>query len=271
MSTLETQVTLLAGLIDRVSTVREVTAGNLPVHLRSAITNVSSLAEELSSSAVQNALASAEVEQDLKANDLQNSRREIRKQKLQVGAAPPVKRPTSKKQSYPPNTSGHSFGHLTRQYLPSFVQQFNQTNQDIKMSLWTPTHSAVGQNGVIRIVVSDVLVGYITLRSRKEHHDSLGIETVSVTGIREQRATSEFTVFRAISQHIFKILAQHGDMPVPDVVSMLISYRDIYTAVCVKCGCIFSPQDSTPTIERIWTETGPSQWNLEFYHESCVP
>lgn len=81
MSTLETQVTLLANLIDRVATVREVSAGNLPVHLRSAITNVSSLAEELSSSTVQNALASAEVEQNLKASDLQNSRREIRKQK----------------------------------------------------------------------------------------------------------------------------------------------------------------------------------------------
>lgn len=81
MSSLETQVNLLASLIERLDTVRDVSAGNLPVHLRAAIANVSSLAEELASTQVQNALASAEMEQDIRAVDLQNSRREIRKRK----------------------------------------------------------------------------------------------------------------------------------------------------------------------------------------------
>lgn len=81
MSSLEAQVDLLASLIERLDTIREISAGNLPVHLRSAITNVSSLAEELASSQVQNALAAAETEQGIRTVDLQNSRRDIRKRK----------------------------------------------------------------------------------------------------------------------------------------------------------------------------------------------
>lgn len=106
--------------------------------------------------------------------------------RTQVRAAPPTKRPASKTQAYPPSASSSPFGQLTRQLLPAFVQHFNHTNPDINMSIWTPTNSTVGQNGLIRIVVPDILVGYINLRSLKGHHDLLGVETVSVTGIREQ-------------------------------------------------------------------------------------
>jgi hypothetical protein len=81
MATLEAQVNILASLIERLDTVRDVSAGNLPVHLRSAITNLSSFAEELSSNQVQNALAAAEMEPDVRAIDLQHSRRDIRRRK----------------------------------------------------------------------------------------------------------------------------------------------------------------------------------------------
>jgi hypothetical protein len=205
MSALETQVNVLASLIGQLATVREVSAANLPVHLRSAIANVSSLAEELASSEVQNALASAEMEQNLKATDLQNSRREIRKRRCvtvgffpisnltpgrtQVDATPPAKRPASRKQVYPPRTIGLAYGDLTRDSLPAFVQNFNQANPSVNMNIWTPTDSSTGQNGALRITVPNILVGYISLRSGKGQGSSLKADAVTVTGIREQVRT----------------------------------------------------------------------------------
>ncbi|KAG8747827.1 hypothetical protein FRC10_011273 [Ceratobasidium sp. 414] len=218
MPALETQVNVLASLITRLATVREVSAGNLPVHLRSAITNVSSFAEELASSEVQDALATAETEQNLKATDLQNSRREIKRQRKQVNTAPPAKRPTTKTYPYPPRATGQTDGVLTRDNLSAFVENFNRVNSNASVSIWTPTDSVATQHSTLRIVVPNVLVGYISLRDGRGQDNSLKPDSVSVAGIREQRAASEFAVFRLISQYIFKIMAENQGVAVPDLV-----------------------------------------------------
>lgn len=270
MSSLETQVNLLASLIERLDTVRDVSAGNLPVHLRAAIANVSSLAEELASTQVQNALASAEMEQDIKAVDLQSSRREIRKRKTRIDTAPPAKRPECRKRSCPPRTGINPLEEfqLTQNSLPNFIQQFNQANSETNLSVWTSTNSATGQSSPLRLVIPNVLVAYINLRTQQ---DPFKLESATVTGVREQRTTSEFAVFRLISQYIFRILAQDGDMSLLDLLSLIASYRDLYTTTCTKCKSIHSSQDNTPTIIRTWTETEDSQWTLQCYHESCAP
>ncbi|KAG9094161.1 hypothetical protein FRC06_011103, partial [Ceratobasidium sp. 370] len=186
MPALETQVNVLASLITRLATVREVSAGNLPVHLRSAITNVSSLAEELASSEVQDALAAAEMEQNLKATDLQNSRREIRRQRKQVNTAPPAKRPSPKTKPHPPSSAGQTDGVLTRDTLPTFVDSLNRVNPNASVSIWTQTDTIATQHSTLRIVVSNVLVGYISLRDGRGQGNSLKPDSVSIVGIREQ-------------------------------------------------------------------------------------
>ncbi|CAE6517853.1 unnamed protein product [Rhizoctonia solani] len=185
MSTLEAQVNLLASLIERLDTVRDVSAGNLPVHLRNAITNVSALAEELASTQVQDALAAAETEQGIRAIDLQNSRREIRQRKNQVEVAPPIQRPEIKKRPYPPKLGVPPPQVLTQKSLKEFVLNFNQADLGSSLSIWTPTSAAVGQNGPLRMVVPNILVAYVNLRSGNSN-SAVKVESVTVTGIREQ-------------------------------------------------------------------------------------
>ncbi|KAG8691387.1 hypothetical protein FRC11_004500 [Ceratobasidium sp. 423] len=184
MSTLEAQVNLLASLIERLDTVRDVSAGNLPVHLRDAITNVSALAEELASAPVQDALAAAEAEQGVRAIDLQNSRREIRQRKNQVEVTPPTKRPESKKRPYPPKLEVPPPQGLTQKSLQEFVQNFNRANLGSSLSIWALTSTAVGQNGQLRMIVPNILVAYINLRPSS--NGSVKVESAMVTGIREQ-------------------------------------------------------------------------------------
>ncbi|KAG8769278.1 hypothetical protein FRC12_005059 [Ceratobasidium sp. 428] len=270
MPALEAQVNVLASLITRLATVREVSAGNLPVHLRSAVKNVSSLAEELASSEVQDALAAADMEPNLRATDLQNSRREVKRQRTQVDTTPPIKRPAAKSQSYPPRTTNQTNGELTRDNLLSFTESFNRTNPDANMSIWTQTDSGAKQLGALRVVVSNVLVGYINLRDGVGQDRTLRINSVSVSGIREQRTSSEYSVFRSISQYIFKVMAEDKDIGVPDLASLLASYRDVYSATCEKCKRICSVQDNTPAIVRVWTETEHMQWAPKCYHETCT-
>ncbi|CAE6430933.1 unnamed protein product [Rhizoctonia solani] len=270
MSTLEAQVNLLASLIERLDTVRDVSAGNLPVHLRNAITNVSALAEELASTQVQDALAAAETEQGVRAIDLQNSRREIRQRKNQVEVVPPTKRPESKKRPYPPKLGVPLPQGLTQKLLQDFVQNFNRANLGSSLSIWTPTSAALGQNGSLRMIVPNILVAYVNLRPAISN-GSVKVESVTVTGIREQRTTSEFAVFRSLSQHLFQTLAQNIDMDVLDLLSLILSYNNLYTAKCAKCDSIHSSQDNTPTIIRTWVENENSQWTLQCYHESCSP
>ncbi|CAE6482830.1 unnamed protein product [Rhizoctonia solani] len=269
MSTLEAQVKLLTSLIERLDTVRDVSAGNLPVHLRDAITNVSVLAEELASAPVQDALAAAETEQGVRAIDLQNSRREIRQRKNQVEVAPPTKRPESKKRPYPPKLGVPPPQGLTQKSLQEFVQNFNRANLGSTLSIWTPTNAAVGQNGPIRMIVPNILVAYVNLPPGSD--GPVKVESVTVTGIREQRTTSEFAVFRSLSQHLFRTLAQNVDTDVLDLLSLILSYNNLYTAKCAKCNSIHSSQDNTPAINRTWIENGGSQWTLQCYHESCSP
>ncbi|CEL60924.1 hypothetical protein RSOLAG1IB_04163 [Rhizoctonia solani AG-1 IB] len=270
MSTLEAQVNLLASLIERLDTVRDVSAGNLPVHLRAAIANVSALADELGSTQVQDALAAAESEQGIRAIDLQNSRREIRKRKNQVEVTLPTKRPESKKRPYPLKLGVSPPQDLTQKSLQEFVQNFNQANLGSSLSIWTPTCAAVGHNGLLRVVVPDILVTYINLRSSGSN-GSVKVESATVTGIREQRMASEFAVFRSLSQHLFRTLAQNVDMDVLDLLSLILSYANLYTAKCAKCNSIHSSQDNTPTTIRMWIENESSQWTLQCYHESCSP
>ncbi|CAE6452134.1 unnamed protein product [Rhizoctonia solani] len=216
MSTLEAQVNLLASLIERLDTVRDVSAGNLPVHLRAAIANVSALAEELGSTRVQDALAAAEAEQSVRAIDLQNSRREIRKRKNQVEVTLPVKRLEGKKRPYPLKLGVTLPQDLTQKSLEEFVQNFNQANLGSNLSIWTPTRAAVGHSGLLRMIVPNILIAYISLRSGGSNR-SVKVESATVTGIWEQRTTSEFTVFRSLSQHLFRTLAQNVDMDVLDL------------------------------------------------------
>ncbi|KAH7339595.1 hypothetical protein B0J17DRAFT_655886 [Rhizoctonia solani] len=288
MSTLEAQVNLLASLIERLDTVRDISAGNLPVHLRNAITNVSALAEELASTQVQDALAAAETEQGIRAINLQNSRREIRQRKNQVEVAPPTKRPESQKRPYPPKLGVPPPQGLTQKLLQDFVQSFNRASLGSSLSIWTPTSAAVGQNGSLRMIVPNILVAYVSLRPGIRS-GSVKVESVTVTGIREQRTTSEFAVFRSLSQHLFQTLAQNIDMDVLDLLvrtkytnfrhdvenyfdqSLILSYNNLYTAKCAKCNLIHSSQDNTPAIIRTWVENESSQWTLQCYHESCSP
>ncbi|CAE6419814.1 unnamed protein product [Rhizoctonia solani] len=288
MSTLEAQVKLLASLIERLDTVRDVSAGNLPVHLRNAITNVSALAEELASTQVQDALAAAETEQNVRAIDLQNSRRNIRQRKNQVEVAPPTKRPEIKKRPYPPKLGVTPPQGLTQKALKDFVLNFNQADLGSSLSIWTPTSAAVGQNGPLRMIVPNILVAYVNLRPGGGNGD-VKIESVTVTGIREQRTTSEFAVFRSLSQHLFRTLAQNVDTDVLDLLvgteftdlrydmesdylqSLILSYNNLYTAKCDKCNAIHSSQDNIPAIIRTWVENESSQWGLQCYHESCSP
>ncbi|CAE6430671.1 unnamed protein product [Rhizoctonia solani] len=216
MSTLEAQVNLLASLVERLDTVRDISAGNLPVHLRAAIANVSALAEELGSTQVQDALAAAETEQGIRAIDLQNSRREIRKRKNQVEVVLPTKRPESKKRPYPLKLGVSPPQDLTQKSLQEFVQNFNQANLGSSLSIWTPTSAGVGHSGLLRMVVPNTLVAYISLRPGGSN-SSVRLESVTVTGIREQRTTSEFAIFRSLSQHLFRTLAQNVDMDVLDL------------------------------------------------------
>ncbi|KAG8694165.1 hypothetical protein FRC08_008669 [Ceratobasidium sp. 394] len=270
MPGLETQVNVLASLITRLATVREVSAGNLPVHLRSAITNVSSFAQELASSEVQDALAMAEMEHNVRATDLQNSRREIRQKRKQVDTAPPAKRPPTKTQPYPPRVTGQTDVVLTRDTLPAFSESFNRANPNASVSIWTQTDSTATHHSALRIVVPNVLVGYVSLRNGRGQDHSLKPDSVSVVGIREQRATSEFSVFRSISQYIFKAMAENKDISIPDLVSLVASYQNLYSATCDKCNRICSTQDNTPTVIRVWTETDQAQWIPRCYHESCT-
>ncbi|EUC64259.1 mediator complex subunit 27 [Rhizoctonia solani AG-3 Rhs1AP] len=257
MSTLEAQVKLLASLIERLDTVRDVSAGNLPVHLRNAITNVSALAEELASTQVQDALAASETEQNVRAIDLQNSRRNIRQRKNQVEVAPPTKRPEIKKRPYPPKLGITPPQGLTQKALKDFVLNFNQADLGSSLSIWTPTSAAVGQNGPLRMIVPNILVAYVNLRPGGGNGD-VKIESVTVTGIREQRTTSEFAVFRSLSQHLFRTLAQNVDTDLLDLLSLILSYNNLYTAKCDKCNAIHSSQDNIPAIIRTWVENESS-------------
>ncbi|QRV94215.1 hypothetical protein RhiJN_22233 [Ceratobasidium sp. AG-Ba] len=266
---LETQVNLLATLINRLATVRAVSAGNLPVHLQSAITNVSSLAEELASSDVQDALAAAEMEPNIRATDLQNSRREIRRQRQKVDTAPPTKRPPTKTQYYPPRLPGQMTT-LSRDSLPSFVESFNRASPNASISIWSQTDSTAIQGDTLRVIVPDILVGYITLREGKGQDNGLRPDSVSIAGIREQRTTSEFSAFRSISQHIFKIMGDNDNVTVSDLAYLLASYHNLYLATCHRCTRICSAQDYAPATVHIWTETDQAQWTLQCYHDSCA-
>ncbi|KAJ1304560.1 hypothetical protein OPQ81_005701 [Rhizoctonia solani] len=260
MSTLEAQVNLLASLIERLDTVRDISAGNLPVHLRNAINNVSALADELASTQAQDALAAAENEQGIRAIDLQNSRRAIRQRKNQVEVAPPAKRPESKKRPYPPKLGVPPPQDLTQKSLQEFVQNFNRANLGSSLSIWTATRAAVGQSGPLRMIVPNVLVAYVSLRSGSSN-GFVRVESATVTGIREQRTTSEFTVFRSVSQHLFRTLAQNVDTDVVDLLSLIMSYNNLYTAKCAKCNSIHSSQDNTPAIipqNQLDRQTGDS-------------
>ncbi|CAE7131153.1 unnamed protein product [Rhizoctonia solani] len=270
MSTLETQVNLLASLIERLDTVRDVSAGNLPVHLRNAIANVSTLAEELASTQVQDALAAAESEQGVRAIDLQNSRREIRQRKNQVEVAPPAKRPEIKKRPYPSKLGILPPQDLTQKSLKEFALNFNQADLGSSLSIWAPTRAAVGQSGPLRMIVPNVLVAYINLWPGSSN-SAVRVESVTVTAIREQRTTSEYAVFRSLSQRLFRTLAQNVDTDVLDILSLILSYKNLYTAKCAKCNSIHSSQDNIPAIVHMWVESESSQWVLQCYHESCSP
>ncbi|CUA66848.1 hypothetical protein RSOLAG22IIIB_00297 [Rhizoctonia solani] len=120
------------------------------------------------------------------------------------------------------------------------------------------------------MIVPNILVAYINLRLGSSN-DAVKVESVTVTGIREQRTTSEFAVFRSLSQHLFRTLAQNEDTDVLDLLSLILSYHNLYTAKCAKCNSIHSSQDNTPAVIRTWVESDSSQWVLQCHHESCSP
>ncbi|KAI0661249.1 hypothetical protein C8Q70DRAFT_1043873 [Cubamyces menziesii] len=126
---------------------------------------------------------------------------------------------------------------------------------------------------VLRFLIPDVVVVYLTLDQSTTEQEALVVESATAFGPREQKphhSQSDYTVFQQLSQQLAKVLQTEPWAPLQAIVSLLSAYENLFTEPCTVCGRVLSAEAHTPPVVRVRREPTmdqPSAWGV--HHVTC--
>ncbi|KAI0356311.1 hypothetical protein OH77DRAFT_1401367 [Trametes cingulata] len=157
--------------------------------------------------------------------------------------------------------------------LPAYIREHNRSSQ-YKLHVVAPKKGRPLQCPVVlRFVIPDVVVIYMTLERSATEDQALVVESATAFGPREQKAIhsqSDFTVYQQLTQQLARVLQSEPWAPLQAVVSLLNSYHNLFTEPCTVCGRVLSADVHTPPVARVRREPtadSPSEWGV--HHVAC--
>ncbi|KAI0674831.1 hypothetical protein C8Q78DRAFT_1075193 [Trametes maxima] len=183
--------------------------------------------------------------------------------------------------------------------LPAYVREHNRTSQH-KLHIVAPKKGRPLQCPIVlRFVIVDVVVVYLTLERASADDESLVVENATAFGPREQNAMHsqpDYTVYQQLSQQLARVLqaepwaplqaivvgtthstttqVSNGGftaLPAPTAVqSLLCAYDNLFTDPCTVCDRVLSADVYTPPVVRVRKEPtteSPSEWGV--HHVAC--
>ncbi|KAI8969581.1 hypothetical protein BD414DRAFT_428312 [Trametes punicea] len=157
--------------------------------------------------------------------------------------------------------------------LPAYIRQHNKLSQHKLHVVAAKKDRPLRPPIVLRFVISDVVVVYLTLDWSTPEQQAVVVESATAFGPREQKpphSQSDYTVYQQLSQQLAKVLQSEPWVPLQVFVSFLRSYENLFTESCTVCGRVLSAEVHTPPVVRVRKQPiggYPSAWGVQ--HVAC--
>jgi len=246
--------------------------------IREQFENLRQLGGSLTSEIIQDALKAARESEEKDKSELTlKYRTDTNKAKLRTPSpdSPRYYESSLTKVSVPFPTLVGDSAPLTLAGLPDYIRNFNKTSAPSKLNIWVSTRAEMGklQDPVtVRLVLPDILVAYCVL-SAPTGMSGLSPETVTVSGPREQtkpHSQSEYTVYQKVSQQIVKMVQAYPQVSFQQLMSLLLSYENLFVTSCSLCSRILSLEAHIPPVARTWVEDEGGGGGWDSRHVTCL-